>query len=266
MSLDRKILYPLLIFGVSIFLLVPLSRLKFDWGIWEMATCMPAGCFCERLGPPTTIRQPVNAWTSLAFYLVGLLVAFQVGANSPAGSQRAHDLLVTPLIGYTFALSLAGVGLGSAFYHASFTLVGQFFDVAGMYLVTTFMLVYAWTRLYRLPSRVSVVLFIGANLIADLFLILIPETRRIVFAVIMLLALAFEFWYLQRRKPVIETRWLKRSLALFALAYLVWILDNQRLLCSPESLLQGHAFWHIAGAAAAWWLFLYYRSETMEYG
>jgi hypothetical protein len=36
------------------------------------------------------------------------------------------------------------IGLGSWFYHASLAFVGQGFDVAGMYLLGTFMVLYGY--------------------------------------------------------------------------------------------------------------------------
>ena len=48
-----------------------------------------------------------------------------------------------------------------------------------------------------------------------------------------------------------------------AVAFVIWILDFTRTVCAPASWLQGHAVWHILGAAAAWYLFRYY-SELSE--
>jgi hypothetical protein len=47
-------------------------------------------------------------------------------------------------------------------------------------------------------------------------------------------------------------------------AFVLWVLDLTKILCAPNSWLQGHALWHVLGALAAGFLYLYYRSETAK--
>src|SRR5688572_22117478 len=86
---------------------------------WKPASCMPDGCFCEAIRDGV-IRQPLNALSSLAFVIVGVLVVLAMRRMS------------------VFALAMAVIGFGSAFYHASLGFVGQFVDVTGMYLIATY--------------------------------------------------------------------------------------------------------------------------------
>jgi hypothetical protein len=44
-------------------------------------------------------------------------------------------------------------------------------------------------------------------------------------------------------------------------AFTIWNLDQHGTLCTPDSLFQGHAVWHLLGATSLWLTFLYYRSE-----
>ena len=46
-----------------------------------------------------------------------------------------------------------------------------------------------------------------------------------------------------------------------AVAFAIWIMDQQGTLCVPDSLVQGHAIWHLLGALSIWLNFSYYRSE-----
>jgi hypothetical protein len=45
-------------------------------------------------------------------------------------------------------------------------------------------------------------------------------------------------------------------------AFVIWALDRERLICYPDSLLQGHALWHTLGAVAATCLFRSYEEEA----
>ena len=43
-------------------------------------------------------------------------------------------------------------------------------------------------------------------------------------------------------------------------AFTIWLLSNAGW-CDPDSLLQGHAAWHLLCAVAAYWLYRLYASE-----
>jgi hypothetical protein len=256
-------LFPLTAFLLVCLAFALIARLPIDWSPWRAATCMPAGCFCEQVRAGETVRQPSNAWSSLTFALTGLVVAGVAwrdrSRNVPAGPRN-------PMAGswfypLAFAASAIVIGLGSAFYHASLTFTGQFFDVFGMYLLTTLMLAYALRRLFRLSDAVTIPGYLLLNVPLTWLLVTLPEFRRSAFAVVLIVALALEIIVWRRWRPDIRKELFGGGFLLFASAYAVWILDNTRILCSPASLLQGHALWHILGAAATWLLFLYYRSE-----
>ena len=153
------------------------------------------------------------------------------------------------------------VGLGSAFYHASLTFIGQFFDVFGMFLLAAFMLVYAWERIWNLRLTTTLSLYLALNLFLGWLQIAIPDTRRYAFAIVLIIALIFETYFRVKDKPRIEVRFLRVGIGLLAGAYIIWILDNTRILCFENSFLQGHAVWHILGAVAVVFLHKYYLSE-----
>jgi predicted membrane channel-forming protein YqfA (hemolysin III family) len=47
-----------------------------------------------------------------------------------------------------------------------------------------------------------------------------------------------------------------------AVAFLIWVVDWLRLVCTPDSFVQGHAIWHFLGALAAACLFKSYEEEA----
>jgi predicted membrane channel-forming protein YqfA (hemolysin III family) len=88
---------------------------------------------------------------------------------------------------------------------------------------------------------------------------LVPASRRVLFDVLLGVALitlgvvAYGKWRHVRR------RWLQTALGLLLTAMTAWIADLSHLWCDPTSLLQGHALWHLLTAAAAGCTFAYYR-------
>jgi dihydroceramidase len=240
---------------LSLITIVLLSRLPADvWADWKPATCLAKGCFCESISSHGPIRQTANTVSSLAFVCSGTLVMLRPKKSSRM--PRVYSVIM--------GLSIVIIGVGSAFYHASLTFVGQFFDVFGMFLLAAFMLVYAWERIWNLRCAVTLSLYLGLNLFLSWLQFAIPDTRRYAFAIVLIAALLFEYYFRLKTKPQIDVRPLSLGIGLLTLAYFIWILDNTRLVCLETSLLQGHAVWHILGAVSVFFLHRYYVSEGLK--
>jgi hypothetical protein len=153
------------------------------------------------------------------------------------------------------------IGLGSAFFHASLSLIGQFFDVFGMYLLASFILSYALSRLCGWRNSTAAVLYVGLNFVLVLLLLFLPEVRRYLFAFILLAGIVTEVVARRSKKLLIRKTWWNTAFLIFSIGYVIWILDNFRIVCNPGSLLQGHALWHILGAISIVFLFMYFVSE-----
>lgn len=221
------------------------------WESWQPATCLQHGCFCEEADNNSPIRQMANTISSLGYVFSGMF------AMAGRGTSRRLPL------GYAVVLGISSIiiGVGSAFYHASLTFIGQFFDVLGMFMLATFMLVYAFERIWSLRLRTSIGLFLTINLFLGWMQFAFPDTRRYAFAIVLIVALLFEAHYRSKAQPQITTHKIHIGVGLLAAAYIIWILDNTRTLCIETSLLQGHALWHLLGAVSVWFLYKYYASE-----
>ncbi len=222
-----------------------------SWGAWRPATCLPADCFCEAI-QEGMVRQPVNAWSSLAF----LLVAFWVTSANARGGKIGGTALGRGEA-WLFVSSLAIVGLGSAFYHASLTFVGQVIDVSGMYLIATFMLLHRLGPSWGVPPLWSVLGFVALNAALMTAQVTAPSLRRIAFGFLVVAAIGVEWRWSRAGR-----RWLGAGALLMGIAFAIWTLDRWRILCAPESLIQGHALWHVLGAIAAACLYRSYEADA----
>jgi hypothetical protein len=221
------------------------------WAPWRPATCLPDDCFCEGLRD-SLIRQPANTWSSLAFVAAALWVASRLSRR-----KRSGEAVLAPAEAALFLGALVLVGLGSAFYHASLTFVGQVFDVSGMYFVATFILLHRLGPRWNLSPVWSVSGFVLLNAALMAAQVTTPGARRIVFGVLLVVALIVE-WQGSRAGRA----WLASGAGLMVLAFAIWIVDRRRLLCDPGSPVQGHAAWHLLGALAAACLYRSYEAET----
>jgi len=232
-----------------------LWRLPADiWVDWEPASCLATGCFCESASAHSPIRQTANTFSSLAFVFSGAL------AMTRSKKTRRMPYVYSVLMG----LSIMIIGVGSAFYHASLTFIGQFFDVFGMFLLAAFMLVYSWERIWDLRRTTTFGLYLALNFFLSWLQIVVPDARRYAFAIVLIVALLFEYYFRLKAKLQIEVRWLRLGIVLLTVAYFIWVLDNTRLVCFENSLLQGHALWHILGAVSVFFLYRYYVSEALK--
>ena len=230
-----------------------LARLGPDWTHFAPATCLATHCFCEIPRSGQLVLQPSNSWSSFGFVITGFWMMLTGGRKT-----------ARPFSGFAviwFALTAIVIGVGSFLLHATLTLWGQFLDVLGMYLFSAFTLTYAFRRWKRLANGQSALLYAALCAVLIGFLIAIPETRRWLFAVVLIADIIVELAFARPLRPGIAVRWYVWGIALQATAFAIWIADLTRALCSGGSLIQGHAVWHLLNAGAVYCSYLYYRSE-----
>ncbi len=239
---------------LSLLIVIRLSGMDF-----APATCLATHCFCEAPRGGAAVLQPANAWSSFAFVLLGSLI---LQATRQWDRRTAFPVEAARIYGVAATI----VGVGSFFLHATLTLWGQFADVLGMYLISGFGLVYGLTRWLRWRQRQSLIVYVLVCAALITSLILFPETRRWLFAIILILALGIELLFARRRRRDVKLSLFLIGIAANALAFAIWILDQTRTVCAPESFVQGHAIWHILGAVSVWMTYRYYRSERASLG
>lgn len=257
MTMTTRTLLTLVLTGVWIAVTFEfLGGLGPDWSLYPPATCLSTHCFCELPRSGQMLLQPANSWSSFGFVAVGSWI--MLGAGLRPGSALGGFAALW--LGFTAIV----IGVGSVALHATLTLWGQFADVLGMYLLGSFTLAWAVMRWRGLSGRAAILLYVvvAGGLIGLLWVM--PETRRWLFAVLLVVAIAVEWWGARPRRIGARPQLLLLGLAANILAFAIWILDQTRTVCAPESLWQGHAAWHLLGAVAVGFSYAYYRSEAQR--
>jgi hypothetical protein len=199
---------------------------------------------CERFGDGL-FGQPANAVTSAAFVVAGAGILVQ-GRRSGI----LPDTLVRDRQRVIFALLVSGIGLGSFIQH------GPHPD---------------WQAYAHDLPLAAVLAFVGTDVVSDLtgselspawWLVpvgaMVPvvasgATASTIVQAMMAGAAVGLSLVRVRRRP-----WLRRTLIVSMLTLgagaVIGTLTDRTWLCRPDSVLQGHAAWHLLAAAALWLL------------
>lgn len=225
-----------------------------DWSRFAPASCTETRCFCEMPRTGMLLLQPANSLSSFGYVFIGFLMILLA---------RSRDWIsaLPPLSASVLGVAAIIVGIGSVLLHATLTLWGQFFDVLGMYLISGFFLVSALAKWRSIPDRRAMIHYALLCMVLVATLYALPEVRRWLFAVVLVAAIILELVFARPLRPQVRTGYYVAGLVANIVAFTIWNLDQRGQLCAPESLLQGHAVWHLLGAVALWFAFLYYRSE-----
>ncbi|MEW5737963.1 MAG: ceramidase domain-containing protein [Myxococcota bacterium] len=228
------------------------------WDTWRQATCMPDSCFCEAIHDGV-VRQPANSWSSLGFCVAGLVMAVELFRRRDARGLR-------PVEAATFAVAVFLVGATSAFYHASLTFLGQSLDVQSMYLLALLAVAVNVDALRPGAPRRFGLVYVGLNVVLGVLLLAVPVLRRYAFGLALGSIVVTEVLLRRRTLRDWPLSMLLGAAAVQGVAFFIWVMDLTHTWCAPDSLVQGHAAWHLLGAVASYMLWRYYRGsgQTMS--
>jgi len=267
--------YPELVFAVLV-LLASLGAVAFaaaaGWPGAPNHCVLDGDCYCER-ARPGLVAQPANTWSLLPFSLAGLGIALHSGrarlSRVVAPSNRMTGTSFYPVL---YCSILAFMGPGGSFFHASLTDWAGAVDVLSMFLWINFLIAYDLTSIYQWGRRRFLAVYLGATAV-----LMLPRIFNGPIGV-PLFAITFGFWLLielaialpdrlpsSRRPGYRDRRWLLAYLTVSVAAFGIWSASHGNgPLCKPDSLLQGHAVWHVLNAVAFVLLYPYLRSERSE--
>ncbi len=233
------------------------------WRGWLGADVGRGDGFCEA-GRDWVVRQPANTFSNAGFVLAGLLIAWHagarpdIGAGQEAGGGRRRATALACLV--------VLLGPGSAAMHATQSALGGHLDLLSMYLVAAFAAAYALTRWLRGGTRMLAGVFVaavaGCEVVGswDVRLPVVMHPGNAAFGLLLVTAAAVEVAVIRRGEVSARSGYAYASFAAILVAFAVWN-ATKTWLCDPDSLVQGHAVWHLLCAVSAYLLYRYYASE-----
>ncbi len=222
--------------------------------------------FCESMREGL-IKQPANTWSNLSFVGVGLTIAFQ----SYNGQFREKDNRMSKTTFYPTFMAVLCVllGPGSMAMHASTAAVGGYFDLLSMFLIGALMFAYALHRAINQGSKTFMFIFFLSLGICHY--VYFNEEHLgflnviIVFGTLVFVGGTIEFFRMYLMKSDVNIYWFYSYAFTFLFAFIIWHHSKTgEVLCNPNSLLQGHAIWHILCALSVYFTFRFYTSENLH--
>ena len=243
------------------------------WRDWTESRELRHPGYAERIYPDDVLRTRANAWSNLAYVLVGFY-ALGLGCHDLRRKPAANAgyLISTPPMSFLFGAMCCYLGFGSGFFHASLTRWGQQIDVAAMYAP---LLAFIAINLGRWIPRVKIraaqkgfptwPILAGLVLVASFLLYRYKWSMSSAKVLPALILTVGAFALLDRFRPRrrMAVRWLVWSTVALVSARICWQLDVAGKFSGPDAWLQGHAVWHLLTGLSLACTYLFYRSETV---
>lgn len=274
------------------------------WGERKEIDSQGIGEYCERIDTGDFVGEHMNGISNILVYctigffvlFIGLADAYRMGSLAPflrAGNKTfefyfRNQISTYPVFSIFYGLACIALGICSFMFHSYATRLTQHLDVAAMYPnlliacchapmlfvdVNMKKIRLAALRFVLMALSIALSIHLGGNKWGFSATKILQGCITTLLIVLFLLVLCRKVPRLRRFFfPVNQTNWTFRrpSLALFGilsflLAYLIRQMGVSRKWCNPDLWLQPHAVWHLGTGLALLFLYLFMRSEFIQY-
>jgi hypothetical protein len=226
--------------------------------------------YCEFNHPERLFHQPINTYSNLIYFFYGLVI-FQLALKDFKfiGVKGVNSVRYFPYLSILLAANFIYLSIGSAFFHASLTWIGQRVDMNATYGLTLSLICIGMVQVVvkkEFSKKNQVALVLGLLLLIAGFLPLALQISSAIllpalFLVLLLLGIGNYILYRSQRNPLL----LILSFVLLAVAIQVRTMDVAKINCDPLSIWQGHALWHFLTATSSLCLYFYFRRVKKKF-
>ena len=212
---------------------------------------------CEELGAGF-LAQPVNALTSLAYCVVGVVV---IVLAWPREKWRARTVI--------FGACLIATGIGSVLFHGPQPSGSKFLHDVPIVLALLLMALHNLSLIVPGFRHVAAT-FVAVTLAVAAVSVALPDAAALATGVFGIVTVVTEVIVYRRglreRSASRQRRMYIAIVGVAAVAASMWVLGRtDGPVCDPDGVVQLHGFWHVISAVAFglwWWLALADRSHS----
>ena len=255
----------------AMLLLFVFLNLHYDGSFWQTMQQSKSALtveYCELDHHAHFFRQSINTYSNLAYFFLGMIVVLISFYDKKDKTENKNLVQQFPFISCFFGVCLIYLSIGSAFFHASLTWIGQRIDMNATYSICIVLIGISYYRLLikENASNQFKRIFVGCLFLIILLFILIHlliSSLYLLPFLILLIICGTVLNYLQN-KPNFNISLAILSLLLMIGAFILRTMDVQKIACDPTSVYQGHALWHFFTGMSAFLLYWFYRSERLK--
>ncbi len=239
------------------------------WQTMQQSKSALTAEYCELDQSTHFFRQTMNTYSNLMYFFLGMIVVL-VGLYDKKNKKditTKNSLQQFPLLSLLFGICLMYLCIGSAFFHASLTWIGQRIDMNGTYSICIVLIgisIYRYFAAAALSKRNQWIIIIALIIAIIIFIELHLLISSLVLLPLLILAIVvFTVLNYTKHKNSYKLSLAVLSLTLMIGAYILRNMDVKKIACDPVSLYQGHALWHFFTGMSAFMLYWFYRSEQV---
>jgi len=200
------------------------------WANLTPAQCLPSSCNCEFIRSEI-IAQPFSFWSSLIYVVIGVLFL-----------QKKNNHIL-------WGGTLIVLGFSSMFAHGSFTELALSMDFASIIIILLFSTVIDFKFLSNLKRKFF---FLIAEYIMLVWLLFnLNKWPKISLALMVFLLALGNIFY--KRKTLKLNKDFYKGFFLICISFILFLVDELKVLCSPNGFLHGHTFWHLGSGVALYY-------------
>ena len=209
------------------------------WSRFPQAGCLPYNCNCELIHQGW-IYQPSAFWSSLIYIILGVVLWKKV-------PQKTQLLKI-------FIFFVIAQGIFSQFAHGTFLKLALAMDFAGIIVIISFFTVIKfWKKNFALKFFIYYAFLLGVFYSLHLWV-------KVALCVLIFVISITDI--INSLKGEFKTsKTLHQSLSLLFVSFTFFLVDETKLICVPETWLQGHSIWHFGSAYA---IYLYGKWRFLE--
>ena len=263
----KKALILAAVYTLAMLLVYFLLNTFLDGSIWNGMVVSKSALtteYCEYNNEHRFFHQNINTYSNLAYFFFGIFIC-ELARQDVRSQSKGHQnwLQRFPMLSFLMGASFIYLSIGSAFFHASMTWIGQRVDMNGTYGISISLLFIAvyhvfhrahWSETVKKATIVIALLVIFSFYQIHL---LVPSSILLPVMILLIWILtAITYFQFRKERSVVLAL---LGLILIVVALKIRGLDVQKVGCDPHSIFQGHSLWHVLTALSSFCSYAFFR-------
>ena len=263
----KKITSRSVLYSVVVLLFYYLLNTLLTGHVWDSMVVSKSALtveYCEFNNVDRFFHQSMNTYSNIIYFFFGIFIcqlAWEDQKNSAKIGQNRLEQF--PALSYLMGGAFIYLSIGSAFFHASLTWVGQRVDMNGTYgLSIALLAICLYHVFYRLTfserTRTQLVGCLIVLIIAfyPLALLLSSSILLPIFILSIWLLTLLNYVQFRKQRSILVAIF---SIVLILVAFKIRQLDVEKINCDPYSLWQGHSVWHLLAGLSSFCGYAFFR-------